>query len=297
MISINNIETIVNSFFQPDILHISEEVNYTKDLLIFLKENKILIRYIDLLENNDVKVDGYLKKLYNKEVDRIKDNSDMIKRIAFSLKNYEKDFIFFMNFQHYPDMGEDIDILILKNFKDIKNILLKEFPLIEKKPSIFNKLAKKIMFLHSDNGLEIELHNARLGRLGEFLVTEKEIDYCKKNTDMIHLPSRELQLIINVIQRLYTRSHLRISEILFLKLNMGKNFDWEIVDEIARKFGVIRGLNLYLKIIDSLFLRETSGESKFAYNNANKFVYLKNSLFYVSISQVAPLFLMRQFRL
>jgi len=293
--SIKNMELIVNSFFQPK-LFIKEEISYTKELLFFLKENKILIRYIELLENNNVEVDKNLKTIYYSEVERVRVNRDMINRIACSLKNYEKDYIFFKNFQHYPDMGDDIDILILNNFVDIKHKLITDFPLTEKKPTIFNKLAKKNMLLDNEKGIEIELHNARLGRLGEFKFTEKEINYCKNIKDIIYLPSSELQLIINVIQRLYTRSYLRISEILFLKLNFPKTFDWVLVNEIAKKFGVLKGLNLYLEIIDSLVLHDKSGQSKFAYNSANRFLYLKKSLLYIKKFQIAPLFIFQRLK-
>ena len=215
MIKIATMESIINSFFNPEYLFNNEEINYSNDLIYFLKENKIFIRYIELLENNNLNIDKKLRSEYEKEVDRVKINKDMINNIVYLLKEYEENYILFKNYQHYPDMGEDIDILITNNYSNIKYKLIKEYNLIEKKQSIFNKIARKNMLLYKDKCLEIELHNARLGRLGEFIITKNIIEYCKKNKDMIYVPSAEFQLVINVVQRLYTRSHLRISEIIF----------------------------------------------------------------------------------
>ena len=53
--------------------------------------------------------------------------------------------------------------------------------------------------------------------------------------------------------RLYTRSYIRVSELLFFKLNTINNFDREFAEIIAKKFNVLKGLNLYFKVIDSLF--------------------------------------------
>jgi hypothetical protein len=295
MIVPKNIELIVNLFFDSSEIS-KHKINFSNELLFFLRENKIMIRYFQLLSKHNSSLSIDFKNEYNKELNRIKTNRKMIASITASLRNYQKDFIFFKNFQHSPDMGDDIDVMVLKNFSDIKNKLINDFSLIEKKPTVFNRLARKCMLIDSSRGIEIELHNGRLGRLGEFKFSNDEINLCKKDEEMIYVPLQEFQLVINVIQRLYTRSYIRISEILFLKLNLSKNFDWNLVYNIAKKFGVLKGLDLYLTLIDSLFIQSESGKKSFSLNSVDKAIFLKNSLLYLEKFQIAPLFILKQFK-
>ena len=295
MINPKNIELIVNLFFDSSEIS-KHKINFSNELLFFLKENKIMIRYFQLLSKHKISLSNDFKNEYDKELKRIKINRKMINSITSSLINYQKDFIFFKNFQHSPDMGDDIDVMVLKNISDIKNKLINDFSLIEKRPTVFNRLARKCMLIDSSRGIEIELHNARLGRLGEFKFSNDEINLCKKEEEMIYVPSQEFQLIINIIQRIYTRSYIRISEILFLKVNLSKNFDWNLVDRIAKKFGISKGLNLYLELIDSLFISSNSGKKSFSLNSAHKTIFLKNSLLHIEKSQILPLIISKQFK-
>lgn len=293
MISAENIELIVNSFFNPKIL-INQKNYIFKDILFFLKENKILIRFNDLLIKNNISLNINIERDCKKELERIRHNKKMINAIAKSLKNYQKNLIFFKNFQHIPDMGDDIDIMVLNNYLEIKNKLIKDFSLVEKKQTIFNRLASKCMLIDGHNGIEIELHNGRLGRFGEFKCSDDIINLCKMEEEHgVYVPSQEFQLIINIIQRLYTRSYIRISEILFLKLNLSSNFNWKLAERIAYRFGIVKGMDFYVKIINSLFVSDSNENKFFTLESAHKAVHIKKSLLYLNKFQIASFFILK----
>ncbi len=295
MIKNKTIELIVNSFFNQNIL-LDQKINYSDEILYFLKENKILVRFCKLLEKNKIEIDKILKNEYKKEKLRIVKNIEMMRHISTSLIDYDQDFIFFKNFQHYPDMGDDIDIMILRNFKSIKNKLLKDFSFHERKQTIFNKLANKYMLIEKNKKLEIELHNSKLGRLSEFSFNINLEKLYQKNELSFNTPVKEFQLIINVIQRLYTRSYIRVSELLFLKLNTTDNFDREFAETIAKKLDVLKGLNLYFKVIDSLFIADKNHKITFSFDRLDKMIYLHNSLIYFKRSKIAPYIFLKQFK-
>jgi len=292
VISAEHIELITNSFFNPKKLT-NHKINISNDILFFLIENKVLVRFNELLINHNISLNINLEDDYKRELKRIKANKKMIKSIAKSLNNYQKDLIFFKNFQHSPDMGDDIDIMVLKNYSAIKSKLIDDFSLIEKQQTILNRLARKCMLIDSAKGIEIELHNARLGRFGEFKLPHSIINLCKKEDGGIYVPSDELQLIINIIQRLYTRFYIRVSEILFLKLNLSSDFNWKLTKDIAEKFGIRKGMDFYLKVINSLFISTDENSNLFSLNSAHKAIFLKKSLLYLNKFQVAPFFVLK----
>ena len=68
MMSIKDMELIVNSLFQDTPINNSiEAINYNEETILFLKENKILIRYLQMLENNNVTLNNNIKSVFHKE--------------------------------------------------------------------------------------------------------------------------------------------------------------------------------------------------------------------------------------
>ena len=109
----------------------------------------------------------------------------------------------------------------------------------------------------------------------------------------VYVPSQEFQLIINIIQRLYTRSYIRISEILFLKLNLSSNFNWKLAERIACRFRIVKGMDFYIKIINSLFVSDSNENKFFTLESAHKAVHIKKSLLYLNKFQIASFFILK----
>ena len=284
-------ELIINSLITNKII---KNIFIDGNILFFLKENKILIRYFQLLENNELEINKTAKNFYNKEKNRISNQKEIMRKINFILKDYKSDYILFKNYQHYPDMGEDIDIMIMNNFNEIKAKLKNYFNLTELKPTTYNRLAKKTMLLDQDGNFEIELHNKRLGRFSEFYFDQISITKFCEVRDGYFLPKIEFQFIINVIQRLYTRSYLRVSEILFFEKHYNKDFNWDLINELAKYFKIQRGVIFYRKIIKSLCL-STGSSTRFIYND--KYFNYNNTLFYIKIAYSLPIIIGNQFQL
>ena len=151
------------------------------------------------------------------------------------------------------------------------------------------------MLIEKNKKLEIELHNSKLGRLSEFSFNINLEKLYQKNEFSFNTPVKEFQLIINVIQRLYTRSYIRVSELLFFKLNTINNFDREFAEIIAKKFNVLKGLNLYFKVIESLFKSDKNHKITFSFDRLDKMIYLHNTLIYFKKSKIAPYIFLKQF--
>ena len=151
----NNINNIANLFLNNNQSNSISKMDVST--LSLLKENKILLRYFELykLSNNQLSI-KLLNAIENEKY-RVSKLNDTIKLISKVLENYCYDYIIFKNYQHYPDMGDDIDILIINNYEKIKNILIKKLRLTQQKQTIFNYLGRKQMLVNHTRRLEIEL--------------------------------------------------------------------------------------------------------------------------------------------
>ena len=283
----NEILNIILNVMIKSKVHIreSKRIVYDQEVLNMLKENKIILRYFAILSEHKILIGENILVEIDREKKRIQKLEIVMGKINVELKSYNSDYTFFKNYQHYPDMGDDIDILVINNYNKIEKHLMKKLDIVEKKKSFFHKIAHKKMFVEKKYGCEIELHNQRLGRVGEFNFGKNKIRELFDKNNNLYLPNLEFQLIINIIQRVYTRSYLRISEILlFIKiLNRGK-YNFKKLEDIADNFGIRMGLSLYIKIINTLF-----EENQLKYNSPNKYLIFTNYYFYIKYKYSLPL--------
>ena len=269
MNGVNNFEFITKCFLeQKSSLNRLNVLEFDENFIFLLKENKVLIRFFNLMKKNDIKINDRLLNEVKKEKERICELEVMIFNIATTLKKFSRDFIFIKNYQHYPDMGDDIDIYVIKNYKNIKNEIVKSLGFIELPQKLFHRIGKKIMLKHKTNNIEVELHE-RLGRVGEFNFNNFDIlNYTQKYNSEIIIPSNELKMIIQIIQRIYTRSYLRISEILYYFEKDKRKIDVNLVASLAGILNITSGKIFYAEILDCLFKENISlNNSLFIYKS------------------------------
>ena len=75
-------------------------------------------------------------------------------------------------------------------------------------------------------------------------------------------------MIIQIIQRIYTRSYLRISEILYYFENSKGNIDVNLLARLAKIINITSGKIFYAEILDRLFKENISlNNSIFTYES------------------------------
>ena len=144
MVKLNDSKKVVDFLINKEKTHLSN-LNIDNRLIHFLKENKILIRfYLKYLKCN-YKPTIEFHNSYKMEKNRIGNLESMIYSIVEVLDDYSTDIIFLKNYQHYPDMGDDIDILVLDNFSKIINKLIAHLSYVPQPKSFLNRIGKKEM--------------------------------------------------------------------------------------------------------------------------------------------------------
>ena len=291
MIDYNMINSAMNIILNQNIDDkINEKIIQNEELVYFLKENKILIRFFDVLDGKNIKIKESIKRLLIKEKIRVKNVKLIIDKIGLILKDYSENYIVFKNFQHFPDMGDDIDLLIIDNHEKILRLLINNFNVKLKEKTIFNKISNKTMLIDFDNKFEIELHDNTLGRFGEFQLNNLNLKDFVKIENGLCTPKIQFQMIINIIQRIYTRSYIRVSEMMFFKENTGlyeDNLFWSGI----KSLNIIEGANLYEKLNSSFYEGRTKRMLESFNFKRNKYIKFENSIFYIKLRYSLPLIL------
>ena len=260
-------------------------------------KNLILLRVVDALESKGIFYPQQFLKEITDEKKRIKKMVELAGRINSLLSAKNISFILPSLLQHYPDMGGDIDLLIIDPANEISEILKHTLNAHPLKNKFINIISTESSFFIHPLSLLIEIHRGRLGLVGEHKFYPRLI---LKNRIMssidglnIPVPIPEDQLLIQVIYRMYCRFYFRISDLISpIQLLHNNNLNWEYTIRTAKEIGIIHGLAVYLGYLNRMYqdlyqesLISKSIERALHLDN-NKYLYFKRSYYRYSMASV-----------
>lgn len=222
------------------------------------RENRVFIRVYERLANMNVPLIDTYKKAVREERHRIELATRLMGKISRAYEKSDFKFIFIKNYQHYPDMGNDIDLFVQGYTNEADSVLIKRFKAKPCKRTLLNRVGGKTEYTVDGSPLEIEIHHGRMGPMGEHAVFPKFLIENRRtvNIDGVNLwvPSPEDQFIIQVIQRVYGRFFLRISELLYVINAICKgSLDWNYIIETTKIIGIYEGLCYYLNCVNIIY--------------------------------------------
>lgn len=196
-----------------------------------------------------------------REKERVQKVMDLIKVITEIKLGAGLPFVFTKAFQHYPDMGHDIDLLV-GDRSDKADILLKDRLGLRRleDEGIFDRFAGKRAYWAGTDSTIVEIHHARMGQVGEFnrfpeRLLSRRISY-ECGSLKTFIPCPEDQLMIQVLQRVYRHLYFRVSDILHtIRIVSSKDLNWDLVWRTAEHAGVTGGLIFYLRCVECVSMQ------------------------------------------
>lgn len=222
------------------------------------QENRVLLRIYDRLVKLGVHPAGPYQKAVNEERERIERTIELMGKISDICEGEGIDFIFMKNYQHYPDMGEDIDLLVMDQIDIADSVLTERLGAKPFKRSILNRIGGKTQYSIDGYPSDLEIHHGRLSPMGDqieypsFLMRNRKT--IRIGNEQLFVPSREDQFIVQVLQRVYGRFNIRISEIIYaINAIYIETFDWDYIFKTAKSIGIFYGLRFYLNYINLIY--------------------------------------------
>ena len=179
-------------------------------------------------------------------VKRILRFENLIRRISKYCREHDVKYYFPKAFQHYPDMGNDIDLFI-----DIESSSLEDFVThFELKPdetSFLNIISGKKPYLYN-NEIPLETHKYA-GHFGEFKsLTIEFYDNLVYQNEVLQLQD-EFKFINQIIQRFYGHFSIRISDIIYSINLLNNGLDLDFIKTKSYQYGLKPALDEYLNFI------------------------------------------------
>lgn len=223
------------------------------DLMSVLKTNRVTVRWFNKnksLFKGEKEVDDTLKS----EKKRLDGALKLIQKITDEFDRRKLPIVFIKTFENPPDLGQDIDVYTNISVRKLDDIFINKFKATLESASFSDKIARKRNYMI--NGKYVfEIHCSRLGQVGEDTKLAEDLlkrrEKVKTNGITTYVPRAEYRLLLCVLQRVYRHLNIRICDV-YNTLNLIDSLDWIYLKKISLKYGVWRGVLLYLSYIDKI---------------------------------------------
>jgi hypothetical protein len=227
------------------------------ELLGVAVRNFALLRVAKRLRELAYLAPPFFSEAEENERQRVQGQLDLIAKISQVCSASGIEFIFPKAFQHYPDAGHDLDLFVLTKSTKVDALLVETFKAAPLKRSFRNRLDGSVCYKIPEYKSPLDIHHRRLGNLGEHSSLLETIFKNSKETITIVgkflAPSREDQMILQAMQRVYGRRYIRLSDIIFaISLMRRGDLDWDYLIKSAKQLGIFHGLCCYLAYVDQI---------------------------------------------
>jgi len=219
--------------------------------------NVALVRLSDAQEKTTAPFSAHVLEAANAERARISQAIGLIGKVSALCIEHGIPYMFPKAFQHYPDMGHDIDLLVLDRSRKVDGLLTKELGAGPERDTLFNRIANKTSYNVPNYRTPLEVHHARLGHTGEYTTYPATLMERAKQVSMegvtAKAPSPEDQLIVQAIQRVCAHFTVRLGDAIDSVMLLGShNLDWDYIAKTTMRLGAFQAMGCYLAYVDQI---------------------------------------------
>lgn len=170
--------------------------------------------------------------------------------------------VFLTLVQHYPDVGRDVDLLLVRSSLAADRLILDHIPAVPGRRRLRSRLAGRSVYPLSDLGASLNVYHGRLGRLGEHarfadLVLRRR-GKVRLGTAMCQAPAPEDQLLLQALSQSCGRRSLPLRDAYWsIALLRSTRLDWGALLTTAGTLGLGPGLACHLDYVEQIHQRLT----------------------------------------
>lgn len=150
--------------------------------------------------------------------------------------------------QHEPDMGHDVDLLVLDQSADVDARILVGLSARPGSSSLFNRISMKRAYDLSGSRTPVEIHHGRLGLVGEQVSLARHVvekAWTRRAEPTVPIPRAEQLLLVQAAQRVLGHRSLRVGDVLRGRALLAEIADVGSVAADAKRLGLATALRTY----------------------------------------------------
>lgn len=221
------------------------------------ERNVALLQCSDRLQELDIPLGPAFQEAVNRERQRVESTLGVVRKVNGVCLQTRTPFVFTKSFQHYPDTGRDIDLLIPDRSLALDEAVMRDLNALRVDLDLGTRMGGKTAYQVDNCPSHLEIHHGREGFLGEhgpfagrLIARRQRAEIAGMST---FVPSPEDHLLLQVVQRIYSKCLIRLSDAARTVVILGhEHLDWTYVEETSRSMGIYDGLRCYLSLIDQI---------------------------------------------
>jgi hypothetical protein len=196
---------------------------------------------------------GWIDRAITKERARINHAVSFLGPICEALEE-AGDVIVIKSLDHWPDLGNDLDLYTNAEGAEVVSIMRKTFGAQLDERSWGDRLANKWNFIVPGLPELVEVHIARLGQTGEQIAITGSLIGRAGSVNFgghdFRVPAPEHRMVISTLQRMYRHFYVRLCDVVDnAKLMDSGVVDYAYLKSMAQSAGLWDGLATYLVIV------------------------------------------------
>lgn len=239
-----------------------ERIGWDK-LLRVARRNYVLIRLAARLSELGVHAPAFFDEAAEDERRRAAQMLGVISHVSRACEERGVEYLFAKSFQHYPDMGGDIDLFVTSRSSAVDESMLEGTAARPVAKDLRGRMSGVAAYRVSGGEFVLEIHHGRIGVLGEHSALVSQLisngERAEVGGRQFLVPSAEDLLVLHGMQRVYRHDFIRLCDVLSTASLVGRSrFDWDYVCRTSEQLGTTYGLCSYMTYVGQI-QRETLG--------------------------------------
>jgi hypothetical protein len=227
------------------------------DLISLAESHHVVIRALKALQPaiaGDPELKDWTDTCLSREDARINLALGQLDRVVQELENAGCRTVVMKSLDHWPDIGNDLDLYTLGRDQTIRDVFVGKFHAHVEPRSWGDRLANKWNFVIPGLREVVEVHARRLGQTGEHTAMAYRF-ISRRMTRIIHgyefpIPAPEERIIVATLQRMYRHFYFRVCDIVnSAGLVEDGAIDFAELKRAADLGGIWPGVATYLQIV------------------------------------------------
>ena len=227
-------------------------------LLALAQQNTVLVRVADRLQLAGLEPPAFFVAAAERERERTRTVFAVMQRLGERCEHVGLAYLFPTAWQHFPDVGGDLDLVLLSRSPDVDAVILEGTAASLRARDLRDRLAGTALYWLSEAAVALDIHHGRLGLVGEHGLYPGGLIHRRRRQVVAgeerFAPAPEDQLILQGMSRLAGRRSFSIADAAATAaIVRGQRIDWAYLASVAGQIGVLHGLSCYLSYVDQIY--------------------------------------------